>query len=247
MVVYMKIAIIEDEQVHAELLAGYLRDWGVQEDVHVMIQYYTSAENFLLEWETERDFDVLFVDIQMKKMNGMEMAKTVRRRDVDISIIFTTGISEYIGEGYEVGAVHYLLKPISRDKIRECMDKVRERNCDIHYLLVHAGDETYKLAAERINYVEARGHGCEIEIVKGKKDKKETERIEVSESISELERRMGDWGMIRCHRSYLCGLANIHHIGRTEISFDSGSRIPVSRRMYKDVNQAFIRYFRNEA
>lgn len=242
----MKIAIIEDEQVHAELLAGYLRDWGAQVDVHVMIQYYTSAENFLLEWETERDFDVLFVDIQMKKMNGMEMAKSVRRRDVDISIIFTTGISEYIGEGYDVGAVHYLLKPISRDKIRECMDKVRERNRDIHYLLVHAGDEIYKLAAERINYVEARGHGCEIEIVKGKKDKKESERIEVSESISELERRMGDWGMIRCHRSYLCGLANIHHIGRTEISFDSGSRIPVSRRMYKDVNQAFIRYFRKE-
>ena len=115
----MKIAIIEDEQVHAELLAGYLRDWGAQVDVHVMIQYYTSAENFLLEWETERDFDVLFVDIQMKKMNGMEMAKSVRRRDVDISIIFTTGISEYIGEGYDVGAVHYLLKPISRDKIRE--------------------------------------------------------------------------------------------------------------------------------
>lgn len=242
----MKIAIIEDEQVHAELLAGYLREWGAHVNDHVVIQYYSSAENFLLEWETEQDFDVLFVDIQMKKMNGMEMAKSVRRRDGDISIIFTTGISEYIGEGYEVGAVHYLLKPLSRDKIGECMDKVMERSGDAHHFLVHAGDEVYKLAADQVNYIEARGHGCDIEVIKGKKNKKETELLAVSESISELERTVGDWGIIRCHRSYLCGLANIHHIGRTEITFDSGSHIPVSRRLYKEVNQAFIRYYRRE-
>ncbi len=55
-----------------------------------------------------------------------------------------------------------------------------------------------------------------------------------------------EYGFIRCHRSYLCGIRNIRTIGRTEITFDSGTHIPVSRRLYKEVNQAFIRYFRKE-
>lgn len=112
----MKIAVIEDELVHAELLEGYLKNWSRKRQVLVEIIHYKSAENFLFEWETERDFTILFVDIQMEEMNGIDMAKLVRKKDENISIIFTTGIPDYIEEGYEVEAVHYLMKPISEKK-----------------------------------------------------------------------------------------------------------------------------------
>lgn len=240
----MKIAIIEDEPVHAELLGNYLKKWGRQRQVLLEIIYCPSAENFLFEWETEPDFTVLFVDIQMQEMNGMELAKLVRKKDKNISIIFTTGISDYMEEGYEVEAVHYLIKPINEKKIWECMDKVASRSDRMHYILVHAKDEVYKLAVEEVNYIEARGHGCVIETVHREGGELKAEFLEVREGISELENQVKMHAFIKCHRSYLCGIRNIHHIGRTEIVFDNGSCIPISRRLQKEVNQAFIRYFR---
>lgn len=243
----MKIAIIEDDSVHAELLEGYLRDWSSRLRIPVRVLHYSSAENFLFEWETEQDLDVLFVDIQMKKMNGMEMAKLVRRKDEKICIIFTTGIADYMEEGYEVEAMHYLIKPISEEKVGACMDKVVHRREHCHYILVHAGDQVCRLAAEQINYIEARGHGCVIEVTERENGRQSIQLLEVSESISELENGVRSQGFVRCHRSYLCGLANVHQIGKNEILLDSGSRIPVSRRLRGEVNQAFIRYFRNES
>ena len=243
----MKIAVIEDDPVHAELLEGYLRSWSTERRSSIEVLRYSSAENFLFEWEAVRDFDALFVDIQMRQMNGMEMAKLVRKKDEKIHIIFTTGVTDYILEGYEVEAMHYLIKPISEEKIRECMDKVTQRRDDCRFLLVHTRDEVCRLQAEQINYIEAHGHGCIIEMAVKKKGGLDTKLLEVSESISELEDRVSSWGFVRCHRSYLCGLANVHQIGKTEILFDSGSHIPVSRRLRREVNQAFIRHFRRES
>lgn len=76
----IKIAIIEDEQTHTELISSYLRTWGRAQGQTVLIQTFLSAESFLFVWEETNDFDILFVDIQMGKMNGVEMARKVRER-----------------------------------------------------------------------------------------------------------------------------------------------------------------------
>lgn len=237
----MKLAIIEDEQAHRELLSEYLEEWGKEQAVSLCIKAFASAESFLFAWEEERDFDVLFVDIQMKEMNGMEMARQIRQQDSDIVIIFTTGITDYMEEGYEVEALHYLLKPISRQKLSQCMDRALRRGGRERFLLVQSKEETLKLSLERILYVEARGHGCVIEF---SSQTGETCRTEVSESISELEKKLGSEDFVKCHRSYLCRTGSIQRIDKAEIVLDNGSRVPVSRRLYAQTNQAFIRYFR---
>lgn len=248
----MKIAIIEDERLHAELLVKYLKAWGRKKGRTTEISLFPSAEAFLFSWEEAPAFDVLFVDIQMKEMNGMEMARRVRSEDREIAIVFTTGIADYLMEGYEVEALHYLIKPISREKIGLCMDKVENRRKTGQYLLVHHSDGVRKILSEQINYVEARGHGAVLGLA-GKdgdlwKDSCEGsgtgEQAEVLESLSELEKMLAQDCFFKCHRSYLCRIANIHHIDKKEIYFDNGSHIPVSRRMYAEVNQAFIQYFR---
>lgn len=111
----------------------------------------------MFAWEETNDFDVLFVDIQMRAMNGVDMARKVRERDREIAIVFTTGIADYMGSGYEVEALHYLLKPISMEKIGQCMDKVMHRNRREAFVLVHGREETMKLPVGHISYVEARG------------------------------------------------------------------------------------------
>ena len=237
----MKLAIIEDEQVHSELLSVYLEEWSEKRAVSLCVKVFSSAESFLFDWEEERDFDVLFVDIQMKEMNGMEMAKRIREQDPNIVIIFTTGLSEYIGEGYEVEALHYLLKPISREKLGQCMDKAFKRSGRERFLLVQTREEIWKLFTEQIMYVEARGHGCVIEYCA---PTGETCQTEATESISELEQKLDGEDFVKCHRSYLCRISSIQRIDKTDIILDNGSRVPVSRRLYAQVNKAFIRYFR---
>ena len=242
----MKIAIIEDEQSHIDLLSGYLQAWGSKKQVRMGIISFTSAESFLFYWEEDKSFDVLFVDIQMEQMSGMDMARKIREKDSGIKIIFTTGISDYIGEGYEVEAMHYLIKPISEEKICQCMDKVMSRKKEEGFILASTRDGVSKFSLENINYIEARGHGCVIEVIVEDGERRHAEQIEVLEGISELRQSLGQERFVQCHRSYLCSLENIHHIDKAEksIYFDTGTRIPVSRRLYKEVNQAFIRYFR---
>lgn len=237
----MKLAIIEDEQAHRELLAEYLEEWGKEQAVSLCIKAFASAESFLFAWAEEKDFDVLFVDIQMKEMNGMEMARQIRQQDSDIVIIFTTGITDYMEEGYEVEALHYLLKPISREKLSQCMDRALKKGSRERFLLVQTRDEMLKLSIEHILYVEARGHGCVIEY---SSKTGETCRTETTESISELEQKLGGEEFVKCHRSYLCRTGSIQRIDKLEIVLDNGSKVPVSRRLYAQVNQAFIRYFR---
>ena len=239
----MKLAIIEDEQVHREILSAYLKDWSRERKLPINIVDFPSAESFLFAWEEQRDFDMLFVDIQMKEMSGMEMAKRVREQDLDIVIVFTTGIADYLEEGYEVEALHYLLKPISQEKLFRCMDRAIKKGGQEKSLLVHTKEELLKLSLEQIMFIEARGHGCVIEIYV---PLGETVQVEITESISELERQLNGEEFVKCHRSYLCRIGGIHHIDRTEIVLDNGSKIPVSRRLYAQVNQAFIRYFRKE-
>ena len=95
---FMKAAIIEDDEIHADLLEKYLLEWGRLKNITLEISRYLDAESFLFEFEPGIAFDVLFIDIQMQKINGMEMAKTVRKKDTTVNIIFTTGITGYMEE-----------------------------------------------------------------------------------------------------------------------------------------------------
>lgn len=98
----MKIAIIEDIQPHGDLLISYIKKWSEKTKTTSILKRFETAESFLFQWEEEADFDILFVDIQMAGMSGLEMAKKIRKKDKDIIIIFTTGLTEYIEEGYEL-------------------------------------------------------------------------------------------------------------------------------------------------
>ncbi len=239
----LHIAIIEDEQIHTDLLAEYLHTWGRKHGQEVFIREFPNAESFLFVWAETKDFDVLFVDIQMEGMNGMEMARSIRKKNEDIAIVFTTGITDYMEDGYEVEALHYLLKPISMEKIGQCMDKVLRRSLKREYVLVHGREEVIRILVDRISYVEARGHGSLMEVCENA-DTGKWIQIEIMEGISEMEKLLAMYDFARCHRSYLCSIGSIRRIGRMEITLDSGSVIPVSRRLYAEINRAFIQHFR---
>lgn len=234
----MKIAIIEDETVHSKLLADYTREWAAKAREILTLECFENARQFLFHYETERDWDLLFVDIQLEGMNGMELAKQVRQTDRKLPIVFTTGLSDYMAEGYEVEALHYLLKPLSSAKVAGCLSRALMRRKSSHFILLHTEEGILRMEEEHIAYIEARGHGCIVGLTEP------SDKIPVRESISELLKSLNSTEFIRCHRSYLCRIGAIYRIGKTELILTNDEHIPISRRLYQTVNRAFIEYYR---
>lgn len=246
----IRIAIVEDEAPHAELLEQHIESWRQQRGTaDVRVQRYCHAQAFFFDWE-EETYDMIFLDIQMPGVNGMETARKIREKDDKVRLVFTTGISDYLQEGYEVEALRYLLKPIEQDKVWECLDKLLQEPREAPLLLFQTEEGIVKLKEQEIEYLEARGHYTVCHMQSGRQDPdrigENAEELQLRESFSEICDRLAQRPFIRCHRSYLCHIAHIYKVERMEILLESGNRIPVSRRMYETVVKAFIAYFRKE-
>ena len=123
-----KIAICDDSDADRQYVFDMVKAWAEASGHTVQVDSFPSAESFLFRYEEENDYDILLLDIEMGGMDGVSMAKRIRRENAAVQIVFITGYSDYIAEGYEVAALHYLMKPVSRDKLFAVLDRAAE-NC----------------------------------------------------------------------------------------------------------------------
>ncbi len=227
---------MEDEAVHSKLLQQYILDWAEERNRTVRIFTYGNAESFLFSLE-DGGPDAVFADIQMPGMNGMEMVRKLREKDDTMPVIFTTGLSDYLREGYEVQALHYLIKPISAERVSECMDRVCRQKSARNLFAVRTEDGMARLDLREANYCEAEGHYARFSMT-------DRSSVRVMRSISELAKELPEETFARCHRSYLCNLENVKQIVQDIVIFDNGESVPVSRRLYQDFNRRFIEFYR---
>ena len=216
-----EIAICDDEEKQRVYIKSLVEGWLRQTFHHTKIQEYASSEQFLFEQAYDRT-QILFLDIEMEKMDGIALAREIRKHNRQMQIIFVTGYMEYIQEGYDVEALHYLLKPVSQEKIDSVLERAVERlkTADAVFL-VECGGEVLRLPLKEIhadNDYEVRG------------------------TLSELEAKL-DEAFVRVGRSYLVNLNYVRRIGKTELILNTGEKLPVPRGSYKKLNEAFIKYF----
>ena len=119
----MKIAICDDSAVDRDYTAGMVEAWARDREILLILRKFPSAEAFLFQYAEEKDWDILLLDIEMGALDGVSMAKSVRKENEAVQIVFLTGYSDYIAEGYEVAALHYLMKPVSREKFFSVLDR----------------------------------------------------------------------------------------------------------------------------
>ena len=233
----MRIAICDDEEVQQKLLGKYLREWAERKGISLEIKLFLSGEEFAFCWEDDRNYDLLILDIEMRKMNGMELAANIRRQDEEIPILFVTGYDKYIAQGYEVSALHYLLKPIHKEKLFAVLDKLGRKEKQEPKLLFQAENGAVSLPASKVWYVEARAHQCVLYTA--------DEEYVLRSSMGEIVQYLGEYQeFVRCHRSYLVNVRHISTIIKPEVILDDKRRLPVSRSAEKEVNRAFIGFYK---
>lgn len=231
----LKIAICEDDGRQAQRLMDMVSDWGKEKAHRIEIRTYASGEAFLFDYEKETDFNLMLLDIEMKGINGVELARYLRREGNRGEILFLTSHTEFYGEGYEVDALHYLIKPVPDEKLREVLDRAAYKlSEEPPSILINTEGQTVKLYEHEICYVEAFSHYISFVTEDG--------TYRVREKISEAEQRLSE-GFFRIHRSYLVSLGHIKRIGRSQVWLENGESLPLARGRYDEINRAYIRFF----
>lgn len=231
----LTIAICDDNENQIKEMRRLLAEWSADKPFTLDIDKYISAESFLFSYP-DKPCDLILLDIEMDRLNGMELAKHLRSNGDMLPIVFITGYSDYIAEGYDVEALHYLLKPVAKEKLFAVLDKyVEKRSVKADELIIETTNGATHISADRITYIEAFGRKTAVHL-------SDDRIIDCMVSISRFfAMRLN--GFVSPHRSYIVNLRFMRSIGKTEIALDNGTIIPLSRRLYKDVNEKFIQFY----
>ena len=228
------IAICDDEETASAYISGLTRQWADNLGHTVRIETFASAEAFLFHYAEHKDYDILLLDIEMGRMNGVELAKRVRLGNKEVQIVFITGYMDYIADGYEVEALHYLMKPVGFEKLSAVLDRAAkklERNEKA--LLLEIQDEIVRIPLYEIRYLEVQKNYVTIHA---------GEDYTVKKSLGSLEKELDD-GFFRIGRSFVVSLRFVQRISKTEVTLKDKTVLPLSRGIYEPLNRAMIRYF----
>lgn len=229
-----KIAICDDAEADRKHLSGLVRQWAQRRGHSLQVSEFPSAESFLFRYAEENDFHILLLDIEMGVMDGVAMARKLRRENDTVQIVFVTGYSDYIAEGYEVEALHYLLKPVKEEKLSAVLERAAEKLSKNEQVLnLESGGEMIRVPVYQIRYIDVQGnyitvHGREEYVIRKTLG-------ELADMLAEDER------FFRVGRSAIVNLSCISKVTKKDIYLNDGSVIPLPRGAYDKVNQAIIR------
>lgn len=234
----MRIAICDDEEAQRKLVEKYLYEWADGKKLMLDILHFADAESFLFNWEDDKSFDLLVLDIEMNNISGMQLAMQLREAGHEVPVLFITGYDSYMAQGYEVSALHYLLKPVHKEKLFMVLDRLKNTKKEAKKIFFQTEEGNISVDVEDIWYIEAAGHQCVLKAAKG--------IYRLKSSISEVKAALtAENCFIACHRSYIVNIRKISAIIKSDIIMDDGTKLPVSRSLLKQVNEAFIRNYRN--
>ena len=226
-----KIAICDDSDADRQYILNMVKRWAISAGHSVYTDTFSSAENFLFHYVEESDYDILLLDIEMGAMDGVTMAKQLRKNNDTVQIVFITGYSDYISEGYEVAALHYLMKPVKEEKLYSVLDRAAEKLYKNEKVLnFEIGGEMTRVPIYQIRYADVLGNYVTIHALS---------EVTMKMTLSELEKQL-DERFYRVGRSTIINLTQVSRVTKTEIKLSDGTVIPLPRGAYDGINRAII-------
>jgi len=232
----MRIAVVDDEGVFRDQISrSIISLYGMEE---VSCFHYADGKDIVKSFKNGFIPDAVFLDIEMKEMDGMECARMIRTFSSDIPIIFMTSHTEMAMDGYEVGAFRFLGKPVDLDKLRETLNDLEKKlKVEKKISLKIEGEEVIYPVSSLI-YAEA-ANNCVRFVFAG--DTVET-RMKFAEAESLISNASGDF--FKCHRSYYINLGHVKKLGNGEVFMDNGDNLPVSRSAAAQTKQRLFDFIR---
>ena len=228
----MEIAVVDDEKTIREHISALIEE----QQPGNCIEVYATGEELLA---SEKRFDIVFLDIQMEGMNGIEAARSLQEKQGDTVLVFITGIKDYVFDAFDLYAFQYLLKPIDEDKFAEVLEravreakKKKEKKC----LFIKARNLT--LDQSDILYIESRAKKLAIHTAGADK------AIEIYAAMDELEGQLGE-EFYRCHRAYIVNMAHITEYDNESITLTNGDRVYLTKKKYGEFVKAYMWFLQN--
>ncbi|MBU5481395.1 LytR/AlgR family response regulator transcription factor [Blautia sp. MSJ-19] len=235
-----KIVICEDSEIDREILKSALNQYFSEINEELELIEYISADAMIADVEegyAETGADVLFLDIYMEGLNGMQAAHKLRALRRKIPIIFLTASPDFAVESYEVRAAGYLLKPFEESKLRELLSRILQTERK-RRIAVKVGRQYRYPYTDDVMYIESRGHVVKLHL-------KDGTEISSVEKLNDIEKRISEKRFLRCNQSYLVNMDFIRDVQKDSFVMQNEARIPVRVRGKKNVFDSYNEYFVN--
>ena len=231
-----RFLVIEDSEQEAELFESLLRRYLDEHRVDATIEVMHNAFEFV---ELKRTYDLIFMDIGLPGISGMEAAEVLRSRDDETLLVFVTDLAQYAVKGYEVGALDFVVKPVSYQALAMRLDRaikiLRRRDRGSIHLTTNHGLRVFPISS--LIYVEVRGHNLEYHI-------EGEDSYKIRGTLSSFEEGRGPSSQfVRISNSCLINADHLRSIEGATVRMSNGDELSISRTKKKAALEALANYY----
>lgn len=231
----MKIAVCDDLKKDRLRLAELLEKYSKNHKKTYTVDFFNNG-NALLQDFTKNKYDIIFLDIYMSGISGIETARKIRNIDKKAGIILTTTSTNFFREGFEVNATHYLIKPLQYEKFQEAMQRLDYTfdTLKSEQLIIQKGADTIRVPQNIISHIETIRNGIKIHIC----DKSINCRFPISKAEKQLDSRY----FLRVHRSYIINMNHVDEIQDDFFIMGNGDRVLIRKKDVATIKHAYATF-----
>ncbi len=238
-VICMRIAICDDEEIFRRSICEKINEI-YKDDIDMVLRIFERGETLIKDFkENDSAYDIIFLDIEMENINGIDTARNIRKINTDVLIAFLTSHEEFAKDGYEVNAFRYLSKPIREDKLIECIENAKKLCDGAKKIIIKYKDEEIILKATNIIYLEAQNKDIYIHT---------RDNVYVQKNnLSYYENQLKECGFFRVHRSFIVNFNYVKSYTNKEVLLDNNEKVNLSRLKYKSFKDQLYLFIKKTA
>ena len=231
----MRIAICDDEQSCRERIVTYIEPYFKKHSEMTITEFSCGEELVRVYKCGSTPFDVIFLDVEMKELTGVQTGHIIRKYDTNAMIIFITSYTKYVPEAFILNAFQFLVKPVPQDKFNKEFERALETYNKKRYIYkIFFKDITTCLEVKNILYIETYNRHLQVVTKNG--------NYEYLGKMSVEEKKLSDYNFIRCHQGYLVNIYYIKNIRKNFLVLINDDEIPISKHIRNEVMTAFNKF-----